>query len=373
MNGASPHIPQPAAHRWHRPAASPGWPGRWVFPAGRSRLVQHLLFWSAYFTFWTLAMPETRSPEGVLINLTYLACHAGATYLTIYGILPFALRTQRYVAGTAVFVPVIVLCALPIGLVSYLSDPAPGWTWYFLSWEAVGSVYFSTLLTVLLLTGVHLVRRQRTLMQHAQQMETERLAAELDFLRAQINPHFLFNAINSIYFLIRKDPDLAAGTLLRFSDLLRYQIYECSTDRVAIEHELAYLHNYVELERLRKSSRTEVVFEQEGLLSGYQIAPFLLIPFIENAFKHVSAPPDQPARIRIRLAGSPDQLSLEVRNTREALPGPQAPGGVGLANVTRRLELLYPGRHRLLIRPEDGAFYTSLTLDLHADPMPDRR
>ena len=333
---------------------------------------QHLLFWIAYFLFWTAAIPDTQSWLGMVINATYLLCHAGATYLTIDWILPPVLRHHRYVQGAFRFLVFVSLCALPIGLVNWLVDPAPGWETYFLTWEAFGAMFLSTYFVVMILVGVHLIRRQRLLVQHAQELERARLLAELDFLRAQINPHFLFNAINSIYFLIHKDPRQAGNALLQFSDLLRYQIYDCQTDQVPIEHEIDYLGNYVALEKVRKGPQLQVEFEPTGLLSGYAIAPFLLIPLVENAFKHVSAHVDRPNAIRIELEGQPQRLRLRVWNTSETRVASTSAGGLGLENLSRRLALLYPGAHHLNITPGESEFDTTLILEHHEPALPDR-
>jgi LytS/YehU family sensor histidine kinase len=192
--------------------------------------------------------------------------------------------------------------------------------------------------------------------------DKQRLEGELQYLKAQVNPHFLFNAINSVYFLIKKDPDQAAETLIKLSDLLRFQLYDCSGEKIAIEKELEYLHNFIALERIRKGEKLNVRLEQHGNLSGFELSPFMLMPFVENAFKHVSTGGKENS-ISIVLERENDKLLARIENTTERTV-PQDVGGIGLKNVRRRLELLYPGLHALDIRENDVQYsvYLSLTI-----------
>jgi two-component system, LytTR family, sensor kinase len=185
-------------------------------------------------------------------------------------------------------------------------------------------------------------------------IEVEKLNTELDYLKAQINPHFLFNSINTIYFQIDKNNIVARETLSAFSEMLRYQLYECNGKEIPMEKEVAYLKNYVDLQRLRKDENYEIIFSCPEL-RNFSIAPLLLIPFVENAFKHVSHFP-KGNEIRIGLSKAGDVLRMNVFNTRD--PGHQNNGeshGIGLKNVQRRLELLYGDSHTLRVRERSPA------------------
>jgi LytS/YehU family sensor histidine kinase len=192
--------------------------------------------------------------------------------------------------------------------------------------------------------------------------DKQRLESELQFLKAQVNPHFLFNAINSIYFLIKKNPDQAAATLIKLSDLLRFQLYDCSDEKIAIEKELEYLHNFIALEKIRKGEKIKVNVEQHGNLSGFELSPFLLIPFVENAFKHVSTGQKENI-ISIILQRENNTLTARIENTTEKKVA-QVVGGIGLQNVRRRLELLYPDLHKLDIHENDAEYAVSLSLTI---------
>lgn len=193
------------------------------------------------------------------------------------------------------------------------------------------------------------------------QVEMEKLNAELAYLRAQINPHFLFNSINTIYFQIDKQNTAARETLEKFSEMLRYQLYECAEASIAIEKEIQYLKNYITLQKLRLGGRYIVLLQTSNDLKGYAIPPLLLIPFIENAFKHISHFTDKTNEIKIELMKSGEALRFEVTNTTEATQ-PSEQGGIGLKNVIRRLDLLYGKQYTLNVRQTPGAY--SVTLEI---------
>jgi sensor histidine kinase YesM len=195
-------------------------------------------------------------------------------------------------------------------------------------------------------------------------IEVEKLNAELDYLKAQINPHFLFNSINTIYFQINKHNTTARETLSSFSDMLRYQLYECNGKEIAVEKEVTYLKNYIDLQRHRKDENYEISFSYSGM-EGFTIAPLLLIPFVENAFKHVSHKPSGN-EIKIDLTRSGDLFRVCVVNTKDIQHRGNGEGqGIGLKNARRRLELLYRNRHSLTVHDEADSFEVVLELRLN--------
>lgn len=205
-------------------------------------------------------------------------------------------------------------------------------------------------------------------------IEVEKLNTELDYLKAQINPHFLFNSINTIYFQIDKKNTVARDTLSAFSEMLRYQLYECNGKEIPIEKEINYLRNYVDLQRHRKDDNYTITFAANES-KGFAIAPLLLIPFIENAFKYVSHFPSAN-QIRIDLRRNDGYFSLNVFNTRDKSVVNQTEAhGIGLKNVKRRLELLYPNRHELKITDLPESFEIDLKIKLsgYETELSDRR
>jgi len=242
--------------------------------------------------------------------------------------------------------------------------------------EGAGHIGFSTYLlytliavfsSTLFFISIRVIKERVQAQKMNSILEKEKTENELKFLRAQTNPHFLFNAINSIYILIKKDPDLAQATLARFSDMLRYQLYECNFAEVPIEKEVDYLNNYIELEKLRKGTILSIDYKTGASVSNFLISPLLIITFIENAFKHVSNFSDKKNFVDISLNYGDGLLKLIVRNSVEK-EGSWRPektvGGIGQDNTKRRLKLIYPDRHELIIKHDPETYFVSLTIKI---------
>jgi len=190
------------------------------------------------------------------------------------------------------------------------------------------------------------------------ELENKRLAAELSFLRMQINPHFLFNSLNSIYSLSLKKSDDTPEAVLQLSELMRYMLYEREDDqhKVALEKEIDYLQNYIGLQHIRFRNQLHVDFRMEGDITGKKIVPLLLVPFVENGFKHgVLSDTSSPLQIHLIIEG--ERLLFSVKN-KKSIENKDHVGGVGLENVKKRLAILYPGKYQLTIS-NDNEFYQS--------------
>ena len=198
-------------------------------------------------------------------------------------------------------------------------------------------------------------------------MDKEQKDNELRHLKAQLNPHFLFNTLNNLYGLSvagsKKLPDL----MLKLSELLRYSLYDTNQHYVALIKELDYISSYVELERIRLSEKTDITLEMTGDFSERYMAPLMLIVFIENSFKHFSAARGQGAFVHISIELKEDVLHMKASNSVDPGYVPQkkvSRGGIGLKNVRQRLNLIYPQKHTLTIRQEPTYFETDLTINL---------
>jgi two-component system, LytTR family, sensor kinase len=196
------------------------------------------------------------------------------------------------------------------------------------------------------------------------QMELEKVTSELEYLKAQINPHFVFNSINTVYFQIDKQNVAARESLSAFSEMLRYQLYECNGTEIAVEKEILYLKNYVALQRLRKDEKYSISFDVESGVKGFALCPLLFIPFVENAFKHVSHSHNKN-EVRIRLSKDGSNVQLSVFNTKENHVNGKEYKGIGLKNVKRRLELLYKDRYELVIKDGSETYEVNLSLHVH--------
>jgi two-component system LytT family sensor kinase len=233
-----------------------------------------------------------------------------------------------------------------------------------------GTLYLNSVvnisLWVLLVTiGKMLIDRMQT-QQQLELLEKERIKNELDYLKAQINPHALFNSLNTIYGHIDKTNKVARNILLHFSELLRYQLYDCSAEKVILEKEVEYVRNYVAFQRLRKSENLLVTLDIENIEPKLNIAPLLLIVLIENAFKFVSNFSEKENKIAIKIFMTGTNLHSSFFNTKEVQEtvAPANSNGIGIVNLKRRLELLYPHRYKLATNMENDFYETNLTIDL---------
>ena len=227
---------------------------------------------------------------------------------------------------------------------------------YFVS-TVFTSLVFMFLSAVLKFTGDWFLneRKQRDL-------ENQRLSAELAFLKSQINPHFLFNSLNSIYSLAYQRSETTPDAILKLSEIMRYMLYESNDNKVDLEKELQYLQSYIDLQKIRFGNKAYIDFKVQGNIGNQQIAPLLLIAFIENAFKHgVANNPLTPIRLLIDVDDAHLHFYMQNKkhmNNRDTL------GGIGLNNVQRRLNLLYPGKYNLVVNDEMDTYTVELSLVL---------
>jgi len=197
-------------------------------------------------------------------------------------------------------------------------------------------------------------------------LEREKRKNELDFLKAQINPHALFNSLNTIYGHIDKSNQVARNILLQFSGLLRYQLYDCSSEYVSLGNEIAYIRNYIAFQQLRKDDGLAVAIEIEHINDNLKIAPLLLIVLIENAFKFVGNANERESTVIFKITTQNSVLNCSVFNTVEPESSRKInnSNGIGIANFKRRLELLYPGKYSLDIDKGIDFYKTNLTIGL---------
>lgn len=220
----------------------------------------------------------------------------------------------------------------------------------------VFSIVIRFIMIVLLSLGIASYNRLK-------QTEEEKLKAELSYLKAQINPHFLFNTLNSIYALTVQKSDAAPESVTKLSAIMRYSISDAAQDFVALEKELNYINAYIELEKLRLTVKVKLNYSVTGNPAGKQISPLIFVPFIENAFKHgVSTKENSEINIHINIDAR--TLNLSVKNTK-AKNNSENKLGLGLENTKKRLRLSYPGKHKLEILNDEKYFSVNLNLTLN--------
>jgi len=193
---------------------------------------------------------------------------------------------------------------------------------------------------------------------------SEKLKTEVSYLRAQINPHFLFNTLNSLYALALEKSDDAPEAILKLSSMMRYVVSESGRDRVPLESEMAYLKDYISLQRLRMDDGIDFSFITSGDTSGKYISPMLLIPFVENAFKY-GLNPEEKSAIDINIEVAADELRFNVRNKKvNVVVPPEEESGHGVENTRLRLQYLYPDLHTFVIIDEEEYFEAQLKIIL---------
>jgi two-component system LytT family sensor kinase len=329
----------------------------------------HVLFWAALTGVWYFFRYEDYSSRKLAFEVTLLkvADLALMVYVTNYLLIPRLLYRKRYILFGLSFVLFVFGSSW---LKMYLEGQLmhnPGLFDLFHRFKAL--FYDNTIPHFLLVStggGFKLIIDYAKAQKRMGEMAKENAEAELNFLKSQINPHFVFNSLNSVHFLIDRQNLAARDALLKFSDMLRYQLYECNGHKTGIEKEIAYLTDYVDLQRLRRDENCVVDLDCSPHLTGFRISPLLLIPFVENAFKHLSHYSNCVNKVSIHLKKEDGLMKFTVSNTTEekAADDVLPHGGIGLKNVRRRLELLYPGKHSLVIDQLPDQFTILLTLNI---------
>jgi len=199
-----------------------------------------------------------------------------------------------------------------------------------------------------------------------EKLKSEKLQAELSALKGQINPHFLFNSLNSIYSLSIDNEPITSDFILKLSDVLRYMIYEANDERVPLKKEINYLQNYIELQRLRVDEKAKINVEIKGELNNQKVAPLLLIPLVENGFKHGIKGETENSFIDVFINVEGQDFYFNVKNNKGQIDEIENGkfNGIGLKNVQRRLELLYPEKHKMKIKETNSTFEIDLKIDL---------
>jgi len=305
--------------------------------------------------------------RSLTVEFCYLVFIAANYYFQVsYGIPRFLHRKQYFLFITFLIAGIVVTAALRVPLVVYMNNHV------FSSGNntrGLTGIFYSSLLNiaiwVILILSAKLMLDRMRIQQRLDKMEKEKTKTELDFLNAQFNPHFLFNSINSIYAHIDKRNPTARNMLLSFSEMLRYQLYDCNTNYISVDKEMSYIRNYVAIQQERKDGRVQVCLTVGDSVTGFFITPLLFIAFIENAFKYVSDHEDKDNRIVIAFERKDNELLFYCHNTKESRNGSSIDHkGIGISNARRRMALLYPGQHALNIVDKEDIYEVTVNLQL---------
>jgi two-component system LytT family sensor kinase len=327
------------------------------------------LGWLCLYIFWVLVFQNRQFAlsQTATVQFCYLIFIAANFYFNIYFTVPRFLYTKKYLAFLLLMLTGIVVAALlRVPLAMYLNRHQ------FLvgkSQPEFSAIFSSSLLNIFIwvacLVAAKLVADRFRFQHYVDAIKKEKEEAELNFLNAQFNPHFLFNSLNSIYGHIDKRNSTARNMLLTFSNMLRYQLYECNNNSIDIEKEISYIRSYVLLQQIRKEESLIVRINISDNVKGFAIAPLLFIAFIENAFKYVGNNDDKENIVDISFRKEGESLIFKCYNTRETIKENSITHkGIGIANVRQRLALIYPAKHFLDIEDEENYYEVVLKLEL---------
>uniref|UniRef100_UPI0032164301 sensor histidine kinase n=1 Tax=uncultured Draconibacterium sp. TaxID=1573823 RepID=UPI0032164301 len=330
------------------------------------RIIPHLLFWMFYVLFFGLFYGKYgHDYRQYLIETTCMMPFVMlATYTTIYAILPFYLKTRKPVPS--VLMVVMLLFGITLGervFIRYLNDLPINSESLF----GITSLYLmlETNLMVALAFTVKFVKKWFEQQQEKHEMEKKHLQSELNVLKAQLHPHFLFNTMNNLYALSIEKSSKTSEGIARISDLLHSILYECNDSEITLDKEVKLIENYIDLEKMRYGNRLKVNFTTKGVIESAKIAPMMLFTFVENGFKHGSSNDLENPFMTIHLEVNEREIFFESENSKpkhlQNVPGKNS-GGIGLANVKKRLEILYPGKYELVYGDKDCCYNVTLRI-----------
>jgi hypothetical protein len=356
-----------------------------------TRIGLHVLFWGTYlflktymgvflfnYSYFDLAL-ITRIEKALVPELIILLPKMMVAYFIMYSVIPRIDRQNRWrLAGECLtmLAAALIMYHLLMQFIIYpfiyeeTKPAAQSLT------QAVSRHMWRTL-DLLTVVGAactfRLMRKQLEEARRSKQLVEEKLQSELNFLRAQLNPHFLFNTLNNIYALARKQAKETPEVVMQLSKLLRYTLYECSEKYVPLEKEWRMIEDYVQLEKLRYGNRVKVNMQKEVQQPAALVAPLLMLPLVENAFKHGAGNNYHFTEITLRLVQHNRDFHFTIKNNFEAgSTTPAASNGIGLQNVKRQLELLYP-EHSMQVSSQEGTFVAGIQMKLHEETaMPHR-
>jgi two-component system, LytTR family, sensor kinase len=331
----------------------------------KNRFVQHTLFWlffiSAMRADFKHEFQLTPSLIAKLLFSTFFLLNFILVYLNLLIFLPGLFMKKRYITYFAMNFAFVIVFNLTIYIVinqfQSVHDLHLGFRhWLFYNMSV-------SIIMLILSTFLHYIKLWSVMNEKNLKAEKEKVFAELEALKAQINPHLLFNTLNNLYSLSLEKSDKLPGLILKLSELMNYIIYECKSDRVPLQNEIEFVKSYIDLEKLRFEESVEIqsVFEIDNF--SCSIAPLLLLPFIDNAFKH-SHETGNKRIINIQLLTNENILTFEISNTCDPNQKKKEKSGIGINNVMKRLEYIYPGKHSVDINRIDNIFRVKLLLNM---------
>jgi len=341
----------------------------------QNRLFQHIAFWFFCLLMYTVNYASNKNYEQeVVITLTFLPGHMLFVYSQLYWLVPRFLQQKRltaYILLTLLLTLIVALYSRTIwnNFVTWFKNVPPE---PYFNIDLLRS-FFAIWMLGGIAVSIKMLREWYREKEKSWKAQNEKIKMELEVLKSQVHPHFLFNTLNNLYSLTLANSKKAPVAVTHLSDLLRYMLYECKDVEVPLEKEIAILKKYAELEKLRYGDRIEIAFNCTGETNGLMIAPLLLLPFVENSFKYGTSDQLDRSWISLNIHLDGNRLEFHLSNSRNSNLENKNTGGIGLSNVKKRLELIYDRKHDLVIKDDDPElFVVRLKLQLKRVPVPDQ-
>lgn len=334
-----------------------------------ARIALHVFFWFCawfFFFFYYKRYSEVNSYT-LLASFINLVVAIATVYTFNYYLIPKILLKNKWKKFIAfAFVAIVLFFYIELLLTLFLVVKLL-YAEQRLFPEIVDVVmlFFNMFFVVIIAIAIKFYKRWSEKDFREQKVQKEKVEAELQMLKTQINPHFLFNTLNSIYVLAMKNSDLTANTVMKLSDLLDYILYKIDAPRIAISTEIQIIENYIELEKIRFTNRVNLSLSSDFKSKDIQIPPMLIIPFVENAFKHGVAKSLEKSWIKISIQETGQMLNIAVSNSKGQNPTKSETGGIGLVNIKKRLEILFHDSYILDISEKINSYDVFLSIPLN--------
>lgn len=329
----------------------------------------HIAAWAFFFSLpYLLRSPENEKPHksaddsnhGLYFSIFMTASWIIVFYLNAYVLIPKFIYRKKYGLFALMHLLLFVVMLTEVQLLSFLFFDQAHFNYRIIFFNFLIYLFIFGLSTAYQLIGDKVKSDQL-----AQEKQNEALKTELSLLRSQVSPHFMFNVLNNMVALARKQSELLEPSLIKLSSLMRYMLYEADEEKVSLEKEMDYLQSYIDLQQQRFGKKVQVNVHMHTMDNQYRLEPMLLIPFVENAFKHGTGMIED-AKIDIDLEAEKNVLQFTVSNKYNPASAEvkDKTSGIGLTNVKRRLNLLYGKEHSLTISTSDNRFIVSLKINL---------
>lgn len=336
----------------------------------RHRILWHVVFWIVIYLAYVISYggyADTFASE-FITNAVLLPVRMLFTYLLLYMLLPMLMKKQyeKFFIFMAIHA---FLYGLTLWVVFreylYLTGDTEIHNYPIFKFPKIFVQIISNIGVPFLAGMLKVFKWWYIDQQYKVQMENEKLESELKFLKAQINPHFLFNTLNNLYALTLQNSQKASDVVIKLSGLLDYMLYHAKEKSVTLDKELTIIENYIELEKIRYGERLDLIYDIKGDTKNIQVAPLILIPFVENAFKHGASNDRTNPVIKIFVEVLESCVQLKVSNSipKHSQVNPENGNGIGLKNIQRQLQLMYPKAHELDIDITEGIYTVELKLN----------